>query len=101
ATVAMQQAASAQKEAPKREATPPAAKNAPAEKKPAEAKPEAAKEKDRSAELAPKSPVSPALKVIAWVGAITALFAASIAVAPNDIKRILAYSTVSQLGFMM
>jgi NADH-quinone oxidoreductase subunit L len=42
-----------------------------------------------------------ALQVIAWVGAITAVFAASIAVAQMDIKRILAYSTVSQLGFMM
>jgi NADH-quinone oxidoreductase subunit L len=42
-----------------------------------------------------------ALKVITWVGAITAVFAASIAVAQNDIKRILAYSTVSQLGYMM
>jgi NADH-quinone oxidoreductase subunit L len=47
------------------------------------------------------APVSTALKVITWVGAITAVFAASIAVAQNDIKRILAYSTVSQLGFMM
>jgi NADH-quinone oxidoreductase subunit L len=42
-----------------------------------------------------------ALTVVAWVGAITALFAACIAVAQNDIKRILAYSTVSQLGYMM
>jgi NADH-quinone oxidoreductase subunit L len=42
-----------------------------------------------------------ALVVIAWVGALTAVFAASIAVAQTDIKRILAYSTVSQLGFMM
>ena len=42
-----------------------------------------------------------ALEVVAWVGAITALFAACIAVAQNDIKRILAYSTVSQLGYMM
>jgi NADH-quinone oxidoreductase subunit L len=44
---------------------------------------------------------SAALEVVAWVGAITALFAACIAVAQNDIKRILAYSTVSQLGYMM
>jgi NADH-quinone oxidoreductase subunit L len=44
---------------------------------------------------------STALQVVAWVGAITAVFAASIAVAQNDIKRILAYSTVSQLGYMM
>jgi NADH-quinone oxidoreductase subunit L len=42
-----------------------------------------------------------ALSVVTWVGAITAVFAASIAVAQSDIKRILAYSTVSQLGFMM
>jgi len=42
-----------------------------------------------------------ALEVITWVGALTAVFAASIAVAQNDIKRILAYSTVSQLGYMM
>ncbi len=42
-----------------------------------------------------------ALTVVAWVGAFTAVFAALIAVAQNDIKRILAYSTVSQLGYMM
>ncbi len=38
--------------------------------------------------------------VIAWVGGLTALFAATIAVAQDDIKRILAYSTISQLGYM-
>lgn len=43
---------------------------------------------------------SPALQVVTWVGAITAVFAALIAMAQTDIKRILAYSTVSQLGFM-
>ncbi len=42
-----------------------------------------------------------ALEVVAFVGAFTALFAATIAVAQWDIKRILAYSTVSQLGYMM
>ena len=42
-----------------------------------------------------------ALQVVTWIGAITALFAATVAVAQWDIKRILAYSTVSQLGYMM
>src|ERR1700722_5505693 len=42
-----------------------------------------------------------ALQVITWIGAITAVFAALIAVAQDDIKRILAYSTISQLGYMM
>jgi NADH-quinone oxidoreductase subunit L len=44
---------------------------------------------------------SVSLTVVACIGAFTALFAALIAVAQTDIKRILAYSTVSQLGFMM
>ncbi len=38
--------------------------------------------------------------VVAWVGAITALVAATIALVNNDIKRVLAYSTISQLGYM-
>ncbi len=40
------------------------------------------------------------LNIIAWVGLATALLAASIALKQNDIKKVLAYSTVSQLGFM-
>ena len=44
---------------------------------------------------------APALHVIAWVGAITALMAALMAAQQNDIKRILAYSTLSQLGYMV
>jgi NADH-quinone oxidoreductase subunit L len=42
-----------------------------------------------------------ALQVVAYVGTFTALFAASIGIAQNDIKRVLAYSTVSQLGYMI
>jgi NADH-quinone oxidoreductase subunit L len=42
-----------------------------------------------------------ALQVVTWVGAITALYGALVAVAQFDIKRILAYSTISQLGYMM
>ena len=45
--------------------------------------------------LAPMS-----MKTVAIVGALTAIFAASIGLVPNDIKRVLAYSTVSQLGYM-
>jgi NADH-quinone oxidoreductase subunit L len=41
-----------------------------------------------------------ALMVVAIVGALTALFAATIGIRQNDIKKVLAYSTVSQLGFM-
>jgi NADH-quinone oxidoreductase subunit L len=45
--------------------------------------------------------VTPSLAVVVWTGVITALMASLIAVAQSDIKRILAYSTVSQLGLMM
>src|SRR5438270_11894416 len=41
-----------------------------------------------------------ALRVVAIIGALTALFAATIGLVQNDIKRVLAYSTVSQLGYM-
>ncbi|AYB40753.1 NADH-quinone oxidoreductase subunit L [Brevibacillus laterosporus] len=46
-----------------------------------------------------ESPI--ALDVVAYVGGFTAIFAASIGLTQRDIKRVLAYSTVSQLGFMM
>ncbi|WP_324717867.1 NADH-quinone oxidoreductase subunit L [Carboxydochorda subterranea] len=42
-----------------------------------------------------------ALQVVAWIGGFTALFAATIALVREDIKQVLAYSTVSQLGYMM
>src|SRR6478736_6898913 len=45
--------------------------------------------------------VTPSLTVVVWIGVTTALMAALIAIAQVDIKRILAYSTVSQLGLMM
>jgi len=46
-------------------------------------------------------PSATALSVIAYIGGITALMAATLAIAENDIKRILAYSTLSQLGYMV
>jgi NADH-quinone oxidoreductase subunit L len=52
----------------------------------------------RSAPLFELSPV--AQSVVAWIGIITALWAAIIAMKQYDIKRVLAYSTVSQLGYM-
>jgi NADH-quinone oxidoreductase subunit L len=52
----------------------------------------------RSAPLFELAPVS--LTVVAWIGGLTAVFAASIALVQNDIKRIVAYSTISQLGYM-
>jgi len=42
-----------------------------------------------------------ALHVVAWVGAISSLFAAIIALTQTDIKRVLAFSTMSQIGYMM
>jgi NADH-quinone oxidoreductase subunit L len=45
--------------------------------------------------------LSGSLIAMTWIGSITALFGALVAVAQTDIKRILAYSTVSQLGYMM
>jgi len=51
--------------------------------------------------LAPLFQLAPiTLNVVAWVGAGTALFAASIGLVQRDIKKVLAYSTVSQLGYM-
>ena len=41
-----------------------------------------------------------AFQVVAWVGGITAIFAASIALVQTDFKRVLAFSTISQLGYM-
>jgi NADH-quinone oxidoreductase subunit L len=40
------------------------------------------------------------LSIVAWIGVLTAIFAATIALVQNDIKKVLAYSTVSQLGYM-
>jgi len=45
--------------------------------------------------------VTPSLTVVVWIGVVTALMASLIALAQADIKRTLAYSTVSQLGLMM
>ena len=51
--------------------------------------------------LAPVFTLTPiTMDVVAWVGAATALFAATIGLVQRDIKRVLAYSTVSQLGYM-
>jgi len=52
----------------------------------------------RSGALFNLAPIS--MQVVATVGALTAVFAASIALVQNDIKRVVAYSTISQLGYM-
>jgi NADH-quinone oxidoreductase subunit L len=52
----------------------------------------------RSAPLFNLAPVS--MAAVAWVGGLTAVFAASIALVQTDIKRVVAYSTISQLGYM-
>ena len=54
------------------------------------------------ARLFPIYAITPyALDIIAWVGAITALFAAIVACTQTDIKRVLAFSTISQIAFML
>src|SRR5262249_44784007 len=53
------------------------------------------------ARCAPLFALAPVAQVtVAWVGGITAILAAFIALAQTDLKRVLAYSTVSQLGYM-
>ena len=47
-------------------------------------------------EYAPSS-----LSIVVWVGAITAFYAAAVACVQSDIKRVLAFSTISQIAFMM
>ena len=54
-----------------------------------------------SAGWQPGDPLNLTMTVMACIGAFTALFAATIAVAQNDIKRVLAFSTISQLGYMI
>jgi NADH-quinone oxidoreductase subunit L len=55
----------------------------------------------RTFTLFASSPGREALEVVAWVGGVTALMAATIGVTQDDMKRVMAYSTISQLGLMM
>ncbi|HPA32738.1 MAG TPA: NADH-quinone oxidoreductase subunit L [Anaerolineaceae bacterium] len=54
-----------------------------------------------SAGWEPGMPLTTTMTIMAFIGSFTALFAALIGVAQNDIKRVLAYSTISQLGYMI
>src|SRR5512136_3045845 len=54
-----------------------------------------------SAGWKPGLPLTPPMVALAVIGSFTALFSATIAVAQSDIKKVLAYSTISQLGFML
>jgi NADH-quinone oxidoreductase subunit L len=54
-----------------------------------------------SAGWVPGEALTPTMTVLTVIGAFTAIFAATIAIAQNDIKRVLAYSTISQLGYMI
>ncbi|MGB9799602.1 MAG: NADH-quinone oxidoreductase subunit L, partial [Thermanaerothrix sp.] len=54
-----------------------------------------------SAGWMPGEPLTPPMVAMAFIGAFTALFAATIGLAQRDIKRVLAYSTISQLGYMI
>ncbi len=54
-----------------------------------------------SAGWQPGEPLPDIMVLIAFIGAFTALFASTLAIGQNDIKRVLAYSTISQLGYMV
>ncbi|GMR10862.1 MAG: NADH-quinone oxidoreductase subunit L [Anaerolineae bacterium] len=54
-----------------------------------------------SAGWQPGEPLPDIMVIIAFIGAFTALFASTLAIGQNDIKRVLAYSTISQLGYMV
>ncbi|NIM95467.1 MAG: NADH-quinone oxidoreductase subunit L [Anaerolineales bacterium] len=54
-----------------------------------------------AAEAVAGASLTPTMLIIAFIGSFTAVFAATIALAQNDVKRVLAYSTISQLGYMV